>query len=133
MDGEILNAVLKTLIDVLLPVILGAFVVMIKEAIPLIRSHIEKKKLDIAIDLARQLVQAAEQNGLAGKIKDEAKEKHDWVIARLEAGLKKRGIDIDLDEHMALIEAQVWDAFNQYRDDFWLDFSDPEPEDDEAE
>lgn len=128
MNEEILNAVMKMFIDFLLPVILGGVVWLIKESIPLIRAHVEQKKLAFAISLVGQLVSAAEQSGLAGIIKNEAKVKHDWVIAQLEASLQKRKINIDLDEYAAIIEAQVWDKLNSYKDDFWLDLLDPDPE-----
>lgn len=115
MYDEILQSVLKVLIDVLLPVVLVAVVAGIKELIAWVKGRIKEQHLEIALALAAEVVKAAEQNGLAGYIKNEAQVKREWALAQLELALAKRGIRLDLDELYLLIEAQVMEAFNQYK------------------
>jgi hypothetical protein len=110
---SLLQPLLETTIQVLFPVLLGFVVWAVKEGIEYIKANVEQKKLDTAVGLAYQLVLAAEQNGLADRIKDEADVKRDWVLERLEVALAKRGIKLDTDILYALVEAQVMDAFNR--------------------
>jgi hypothetical protein len=66
--------------------------------------------LETAVKIVRQLVQAAEMNGLSGAIENLGKEKKRWVIDMATSELSRRGINLDLNALDALIESQVKEA-----------------------
>ncbi len=113
MLGPVLQSLLVTLIEVLLPIALGALVAFINVKIK--EAHASKYgyQLDTAISIIERLVLAAEQNGMIGAIEDAAEAKKKYVLDMAEAELAKRGINMDLDTIDALIEAQVNEAFGQ--------------------
>lgn len=111
MNDTILQALLVTAIEVLLPVLLGFLVVVAKNAIEQIKAKVDKEKLDFVLSLVRQFVLAAEQNGLTGALKDEGVAKKAWVLEQLKTELAKKNIHIDLDMLSGLIEAAVHEAF----------------------
>lgn len=109
MESNLLQLVLETTVQVLLPVLLGAAVVLVKEAVAKIRASIRKDQLETAEALIRRLVAAAEQNGLTGAIAKEGAAKKQWVLDQAEVYLAKQGIYLDLDAIDALIEGIVYD------------------------
>jgi hypothetical protein len=107
----LIQTLLMTLIQVMVPVLLGFLVALSKTIIDQAKSRMSQEQLAFASDLARQLVLAAEQNGLTGAIKDEAAAKKEWVILRLESELAKRGVKLDIHVLSDLIEAAVHETF----------------------
>jgi hypothetical protein len=109
----LLQSVLTTLIEVLLPVLLGVVIYWIKQQAALVKARIPAEQLEFASGLARQFVLAAEQSGLAGYIKDAGLEKKEWVLLRLESALAQKGIRLDMRTLSDLVEAQVYDAIRK--------------------
>lgn len=115
MSNEILQATIEVLIQILLPIVLGAVVVLVKEAVAKIKASMRKDQLELVENLIRRLVAAAEQNGLTGMLEAEGKAKKQWVIEQLEAALARRGIVLDLDELDALIEGIYHDEIGSWK------------------
>lgn len=111
-QSTILQYVLVITIQTLLPIVLGYVAVFVQKKIKELQGKIDADKLELAVGLARQLVMAAEQSGLAGYLEDQADVKKRWVIENLETELAKRKIFLDLDTLSNLVEAQVMEIFN---------------------
>lgn len=107
----LLQTLLKTLIQVMLPLLLGFLVALVKTKIEQLKAGMSQEQLLFATELARQLVLAAEQNGLTGAIKNEAAVKKEWVIQRLESELAERGIHLDIRVLSDMIEVAVHETF----------------------
>ena len=112
-NDSLLQAILVTLIQVLAPVVLAAAVAYIKVLIDRTKAQIPGEQLAFATELARQLVLAAEQNGLTDELLKEGIARKEWVILRLESELEKRGIHLDLHMLSDLIEGMVYDQLNR--------------------
>ncbi len=85
---------------------------LIRWGVQKVKSSVDADKLNFAVELSRQLVMAAEQNGLKDGLEKYGEEKKAYVIARLEAELAKHGIYLDLNFLSDLVEAQVYEAIN---------------------
>jgi hypothetical protein len=109
--GTLLQPILVTLIQILLPVILGALALWLKELIAGARAKLSTEQLAFMESLASQLVLAAEQSGLTGAISDLGAEKKQWVIDQLQAVADAKHIKLDMDQLSALVEAAVVAAF----------------------
>lgn len=105
--GHLIQLLLEVVITVLLPFALRALIQWINSQIREINARKDQVVLRTVVDLVRQLVNAAEMNGLSGAIQNIGKEKKRYVFDLAEAELKRRGITLDLDVLDALIEAQV--------------------------
>ena len=104
MNDTILQATLEVLIQVLLPVVLGAVIVLVKGMLGEIKARVDKDQLAVVESLVRTFIRAAEQNGLIGMLEKEGAAKKEWVLDQIELALAARGIKLDLDELDALIE-----------------------------
>ncbi len=113
MFGPIIQSLLITLIQVLLPIALAALVAFINARIKEVRASKDGVQFDTAVAIIERLVLAAEQNGMIGAIENAAEAKKKYVLDLAEAELAKRGIVMDLDAVDALIEAQVNEAFGK--------------------
>lgn len=113
MESTILQTALVTIIQVLLPVVLVFIVTWINLKIKEIKGQMNQADLEFAGALVRQLVLAAEQNGLTGALEAVGAEKKKYVIALAEAELERQGIKIDLDVLDALVEAACMEAFSK--------------------
>ena len=112
MEDSILQLVLVTSIQVILPVILTAVVIpLIQVASHYLKNKLSASDLAVAIELTRQFVLAAEQNGLKDEVMGLAANKKAYVINRLETELARKGIHLNMELLSDLIEAQVHDAF----------------------
>lgn len=107
----VFEALLITLIQVLVPVALGALIALAKKQWERMKLQIDNEQWDIAVKVAQQLVFAAEQTGLIDAAMAVGNEKKAWVLAQLQAELEERGIKIDVSKLSALIEAEVYKAF----------------------
>ncbi len=96
-----------------MPVVLGAITTWVVAKIKEVRLKVQSDELAYAMSVIRQLVLAAEQNGLTGALKNVGQEKKAYVIAMAEKALTDKGIYLDLDVLDALIEAAVLDAINR--------------------
>lgn len=117
MWDSILQYAVETVIQLLLPIVLGALATLAIKGVKKLQASIDADKYTFAVALAYQLVLAAEQSGLAGYIENTSEQKLDWVMTKMEEGLAKRGINLDLDEIRAIVEAQVMEAFNQFKEE----------------
>ncbi len=108
--SHLLQLALEIIITVLLPIVLKVLIEFLNAKIREVKANKDLVAFQTAVHIVRQLVQAAEMNGLSGAIENLGKEKKKWVIDMAEAELKRYGIDIDLDVLDALIEAQVKEA-----------------------
>ncbi len=109
----VVQALLVTIIQVMLPIVLGALGLLIKAAIAKITLSMSTEQIKFATDLAQQIVMAAEQNGLSGALAQEGKAKKEWAIARLQSQLETKGIRLDLHVLSDLIESAVFAQLNQ--------------------
>lgn len=109
----LIQSVLMTVIQVLLPVVLGYIVVWINAKVKEAKAKLSESQLTLATGLIYQLVLAAEQNGLIGAIEDIGTEKKQYVLMLADAELNKHGIDLDFEVLDALVEAAVYEAFKQ--------------------
>lgn len=114
-EDNILQMVLVTVIQVLLPIVLTILAAWIKEQWALTRARIPAEQLELASSLAYQFVLAAEQNGLTQAIDEAGSQKKDWVLGRLQEELLSRGVKLDVKVLSDLIEAAVFNAFTQYK------------------
>ncbi len=108
--SHLLQLALEIIITVLLPIVLKVLIDFLNAKIREVKANKDLVAFQTAVNIIRQLVQAAEMNGLSGAIENLGKEKKKWVIDMAEAELKRYGIDVDLDVLDALIEAQVKEA-----------------------
>lgn len=108
--GELIQSALEVVITVALPIALKFGVEFLNEKIAEARAHKDYAKLQAAIAVVRQMVQAAEMNGLNDAIENIGREKKRWAFDMAEAELARRGINMDLDVLDALIEAQFKEA-----------------------
>ena len=113
--GELLQLVLEMAITVLLPIFLGFAIVAVRGWWESIKAKIPQEQYAFADMIARQLVLAAEQNGLAGKLSNEASVKYDWVLDNMERQLREAGIKLDLHTLSNMIESAVKAELNMER------------------
>lgn len=113
MYSDILQALLETLITVLVPVLATFAIAGIRVWMTKAQASIPAEQLAFASSLAKEFVKAAEQSGLAGLIADEGREKKAFVISKMEAVLEQKGIKIDMDVISALVESAVYEAVTQ--------------------
>ena len=108
--GQLIQLALEVVITVLLPLLFKELVKFLNEKQAEARASKEFAVFETVVSLVRQLVQAAEMNGLSGAIENIGREKKKWVIDMAEAELARRKIIVDLDVLDALIEAQFKEA-----------------------
>jgi hypothetical protein len=113
--NEILETTLLITIQVFLPIILSAVVAFIVQKYKEIKSTIPVAQYELIVALAHQFVLAAEQQGLSGMIAKEGIEKKAWVLGRLDAELKERGISVNVQHLSDVVEAAVFEVLNQYK------------------
>lgn len=109
--SELIQSLLITMIQVLLPVLLAYCVAWVKKQYELVRARIPAEQLAFLDALIAQFVLAAEQSGLSGQIANEGAAKKEWVILRLQEAAEKYGLKLDMNEISDLIEAKVYEAF----------------------
>lgn len=109
--GDLIQPALATIIQVLLPVVLGYLVLWFNRATAKLKAEISNEQLAVLESLAAQFVLAAEQSGLTNTIEDLGEAKKAMVIDLLQEAAKSRGIKVNVDELSALIEAAVVEAF----------------------
>ncbi len=109
--ANLLQPFLETVLEILLPVVLGFLAVWIRSMILKAKAEIANRNLDWLLVLAGQFVAAAEQAGIIGEIENLGEAKKQMVVDMLQAAADTRGIRIDADALSALIEAAVVAAF----------------------
>lgn len=121
MENMILQLTIETLVQVLVPVFVGFILYLTKKAFDAFMVYLAQKGLmndyEFAVAIIRELVLAAEQNGLTGAIQAEGEAKKDWVIRMAEKELSKHGIELDLDTIENLIESAVYEAFTEWKNE----------------
>ena len=108
--GKLVQLSLEVVITVLLPILFKVLVKFLNEKQAEARASKDFAMFETVVAIVRQLVQAAEMNGLTGAIENIGREKKRWVIDMAEAELARRKINVDLDVLDALVEAQVKEA-----------------------
>jgi flagellar biosynthesis protein FliQ len=115
---ESLNAVLQplliTLIQILVPILLGAAIVWVKKMVEQAKLQIDAKTLTFIETLLQSLVVSAEANGLTAALEKEVFDKKTYVLDRAETELLARGIKVDPHLLSDLVEQIVYDEFNRY-------------------
>jgi hypothetical protein len=111
--GDLLTLILQIFITTILPFLLKKLVDWMNAHISTAKASAEYKQYETALFLVRQLVLAAEQNGLTEKLQNIGIAKKQYVLDLAQAELARHGIKMDLDMLDALIEAQVRDALKQ--------------------
>jgi hypothetical protein len=109
--GDLIQPLLETVLNIVLPIVLSAAALWIKQLISKAKAEIEEANLSWLLVLAQQLVVAAEQAGVTGMIEDIGEEKKAMVIGLLQKAADERGIKVDVEVISAIIEAAVVDAF----------------------
>lgn len=115
MENNLLQMTLEIIIQVLLPVVLTAAVGYLVKQFQLVSAKIPQEQYAFAMEMAKQLVLAAEQNGLSGAIANESETKKQYVLTRLQSALAEKKINIDVTKLSDLIEAAVMEAFNYHK------------------
>ena len=112
----LLQPALLTLIQVLVPALLGL-------AIPWLLLQIKRARAKLAVDelalidnTISQFVNIAEANGLIDAALKEGAAKKQYVLAAAQAYLDKRGIKVDAAFLEKKLEEAVWQAFNRYKE-----------------
>lgn len=113
--NEMLQLVFELAITILLPIFLGMAIGAVRTWWTSVKARIPQEQYEFAFVLAKQLVLAAEQSGLAGMIKNDAETKKNWVLDRMEKGLADNGIELDLHTLSDMIEAAVKTELNPER------------------
>lgn len=114
-SDTVIQAFLVTLIQVMLPIVLGVLGVLLKTWVDQLKMRMGKEQFDFAVDLAHRFVLAAEQTGLSGTLAAEGSDKKKWVLDRLESELEKRGINIDIHILSDLVESAVFTELSVYK------------------
>ncbi len=109
--ADLLQPFLVTVLEILLPIVLGALAIWINSLIAKAKAEIAARNLEWLLVLAGQFVTAAEQAGIIGELEDIGKAKKQMVVEMLQAAADERGIKIDAAVLSAIIEAAVVDAF----------------------
>jgi hypothetical protein len=109
--SSLIQTILMVAIQVLLPILLGFAVLWIKQQIEVGKTKLSKEQLDLLQTLAQQYVMAAEQTGLTNELLKEGTAKKEWVLARMESEVSKRGLSIDVRMLSDLVESEVYKAF----------------------
>jgi hypothetical protein len=107
-----LQIFLQTIIQILLPILLTAAVGYLFRQYQIVTARIPAEQLELARQIVRSLVLAAEQTGLVGAIKNEGEAKKEWVLQRAEEYLLSKGVKLDLHLLSDLIEAEVLESLN---------------------
>ncbi len=115
--ADLLQPFLMTVLEILLPVVLGALAIWIRSLIAKAKAEIANNNLDWLLVLAGQFVAAAEQAGITGEIVNLGEAKKQMVVDMLQAAADARGIKIDADALSALIEAAVVEHFGFSKDE----------------
>jgi hypothetical protein len=112
------NLVLQAVLPVLVSVAAGFAAVLIKQAAAYFKANVDAKTQAQLEWLAGVVVQAAEQSDLSGQLVNYGNDKKAWAIAQLQALLAQYKLPaLDLNALSALVEAEVWKQFNQYKTD----------------
>ncbi len=111
--SPILQKSLETVIELLLPVLLGYAVVWVNAQIKAAKAKMSNDQLTLVQNLIKSFVLAAEQSGLAGQLRNIGSEKKAFVLQLIKNELEARHIEIDVDTLDAMIEAAVNDAFGK--------------------
>jgi hypothetical protein len=105
--GALIQPVLETLLQLLLPVVLGLVGVWVKRLSDKVKAELSSEQLAFLTAIAQQLVVAAEQSGLIGAIEDAGEAKKQMVLAQLQQIADEKGIKINVEALSAIIEAAV--------------------------
>ena len=103
--------IVETLVYIVAILIGGILIPLIKAKLSAVQVDDERTMLDITIKWLEIAVSAAEEAERAGLI-DKAG-KYNYAVSVLEAN----GITFDAATTQALIDAKVWELFNQFKDD----------------
>jgi len=109
--GELLQPTLETLLQIMLPIVLGFVATWLKAMIDKAKAELSESQLAFLTAFAEQLVLAAEQSGLIGAIEDVGEAKKAMVLAALQKAANDKGIKLDVEALSAIIEAAVVEAF----------------------
>lgn len=114
---EVLTDFLATLAVGLLvlaiPILVAAAFQWVRQRSAEIRQNMDKDRLELIEKGVRMAVKAAEQVGLAGKLKT-GREKLDFAVDAVQRYLDRANIPIEVEEIVTLIEAEVNAQFSNY-------------------
>ena len=137
--SNLIQTALEIVIRVLLPVVLGAVVVLIRRGVQVANkylqvaeAHIDEKNRGVVKMLISELVWAVDQYDIAEKVKRTGAEKKQWVLDRLSVELHNRGIDLNIDLLTDMVEAEVAKMNGQIGKIELPDMFTPLPEKDES-
>jgi len=109
--GQIIQAILEAMLAVVLPVAVGVLAAWLRARRDEILSHMGEREREMLLQAVDIAVNAAEQSGLAGHIRDVGAEKKKFALDTAEAYLRRWGLEIDLNVLAAMIEAEVGRQF----------------------
>jgi len=112
-DSGLLQSALQIIIVVVVPVLASLIAALLNYGIQWVRVKMTEKQLEIAENLIKGFVSAAEQYGLSDKLLAAGQKKKDWVVQRVDAELQKRGISIDVALLGDMVETAVFEGFNK--------------------
>lgn len=112
-----LMLILQSLIAALVPVTVGAILILGSRAYGWLKFKLGNERMDGIEAAIRLVVLAAEQSGLTNELLKEGVARKHWAIAEAQRILEERGIQrISVETLSTMIEAAVWDEINQFKD-----------------
>jgi hypothetical protein len=111
--SPLLQAALVTVLTVVLPLALKYAHTWLQLKQAELEAGIPQDRLYASKELIRELVLAADHNGVNGHLAKIGKTKLDYVMALAQSELRQQGIDIDLSVLRGLVEAAVWREFGK--------------------
>jgi len=114
--GKILQFALEQIIMLVLVPLLGLGVGLLIEKVKEVRASKNGKDFDQAVKIISELVHAAEMAGIKGMIEAEGRAKKELVLNLAQDELSRRNIKMDVHVVSALIEAEVYKAFEQFKE-----------------
>lgn len=110
-----LQTIVITIIQVMAPIIAGLVIRLFLLQISKIKASLTSEEYEFASKLAKQLVLAAEQNGLKDQFLAEGSAKKEYVLSHMEALLKSKGIKLNIRMISDIVEAAVFDELTRVK------------------
>lgn len=105
-----ITTIIETIVSIVAIIIGGILIPLIRTKLSGVKLDKDKTALDVAVAWLEIAVNAAEEAARTGLIEKGAK--YGYAVELLE----KNGITFDAPTTQALIDAKVWELFNQFKD-----------------
>lgn len=106
-----ITTIIETIVSIVAIIVGGILIPLIKTKLSGVKLDKDKTALDVTVAWLEIAVNAAEEAARTGLI--DKKAKYGYAVELLE----RNGITFDAATTQALVDATVWQLFNQFRDD----------------